>query len=635
MPRIIVSLLAIGAAVWVPIAVAWGQVPSVGPTRDVGVSCLCPGQPIRNYPAGTNCAAICLPTLPPAPAVSTSARRAIAAAEVPSAAETVMQTMLPMLQGLIQQIDQDQARRAAFAAEQGRIAQERWLEAQRRQQEIMRQEALERRRQQVVVHKALLSQLSFLDAQGGIGDRDLLSLSDPSAPGLQGLDDGLRPAGTSFFGLGGDAGSRVGLAEPAPEAPPVALRDLRRAAFLAEKAQDATPEQAATLVDEALRIADGAAPFVEIDDRAVPVVGEDGLRAFQEANIAYRLARDRAAVAVARVAEADYYVQLSEAVLVRTDQQTTAAGGTPRGGLAGTARDAVRRATEARAIAGDEADRARLDVTGAEAKRKSVLRSIVSTAKDAESEAASPVDAILVGGTGWIYGYNVPPGRDDLRAEARRNLEDLMKLKGLTREQILGFLDPTEYNVIIGMAASHGEARDLVERVGIGDEFRLGQTTAEGQPLYASLRGRQTERLDCHSNGAMVCLAALTNGDVQAERVRLFGPQITPAAIESWQKLIERGRIKTIEINIVRGDPIAPASYTFAELTDFLKMPIAPLPAQGLFSTDALKALILRKAPAVRVNLFDDPGCRHSMVADRSPFACHDMALYQRLTSGR
>lgn len=133
----------------------------------------------------------------------------------------------------------------------------------------------------------------------------------------------------------------------------------------------------------------------------------------------------------------------------------------------------------------------------------------------------------------------------------------------------------------------------------------------------------------------MVCLAALTNGDVQAERVRLCGPQITPAAIESWQTLIERGRIKTIEINIVRGDPIAPASYTFAELTDFLKMPIAPPPAQGLFSTDALKALILRRAPAVRVNLFDDPGCRHSMVAARSPFACHDMALYQRLTSGR
>lgn len=188
------------------------------------------------------------------------------AAAVPSAAETVMQTMLPMLQGPIQQIDQDQARRAAFASEQARIAQERWLEAQRRQQEIKHQEALERRRQQIVAHKALLSQLSFLDAQGGIGDRDLLSLSDPSAPGLQGLDDGLRPAGTSFVGLGGDAGSRAGPAEPAPKAPAVGLLDLRRAAFLAEKAQDATPEQAATLVDEALKTADRAAPFVEIDD---------------------------------------------------------------------------------------------------------------------------------------------------------------------------------------------------------------------------------------------------------------------------------------------------------------------------------------------------------------------------------
>lgn len=35
------------------------QVPAVGATRDVGVSCLCPGQPITNHPAGTSCMTVC------------------------------------------------------------------------------------------------------------------------------------------------------------------------------------------------------------------------------------------------------------------------------------------------------------------------------------------------------------------------------------------------------------------------------------------------------------------------------------------------------------------------------------------------------------------------------------------------
>jgi hypothetical protein len=130
------------------------------------------------------------------------------------------------------------------------------------------------------LHRRLMSELKLLDDQG---DLQPIALADGSLGSdlLPVDDDGLHPSGTSFFGLGGG-----------PEVNPVVNPvNLRRAAFLAEKAQDAPAQDAAFLLDEALQVADGKPAFVEIPDNAVPVVSEDGLRKFQQANIAYRRAR--------------------------------------------------------------------------------------------------------------------------------------------------------------------------------------------------------------------------------------------------------------------------------------------------------------------------------------------------------
>lgn len=262
-------------------------------------------------------------------------------------------------------------------------------------------------------------------------------------------------------------------------------------------------------------------------------------------------------------------------------------------------------------------------------------------------------NAVLVGGTGWVYGYNVPPGQS--QTTALRNLDSLLALADppIDRSQ---FPNPADYNMILGVAKTQDSFVDLLTRVtlgwpGNGDQLTNGAFTAESQPLYASLRGTQTSRLDCHSNGAMVCLAALNRRDVIAEHVRLFGPQITSPALAQWQSLVETQRIKSLEINITNGDPVGPASYEFGAappslakdvkdaayvariLTGFARnwgdvSKVEPFTQEGAAK---LRSEIQRLAPAVHVNVLDDPGCRARLAEDK--FACHSMTNYQRLTS--
>lgn len=254
-------------------------------------------------------------------------------------------------------------------------------------------------------------------------------------------------------------------------------------------------------------------------------------------------------------------------------------------------------------------------------------------------------DAVLVGGTGWVYGYNVPPGQGQLAAGAQANLEKQLSLAGISPDQ---FTSVAEYNMVIGVASTQENVRDLMNRVvlggptGGGDQLSDGGFSADAQPLYASLRGTQTSRLDCHSNGAMVCLAAISRGDVVAGDIRLFGPQITPSAVSKWEELLEMGKIKSLEINITVGDPIAPASYAFADAPKSYALTtiasavkkfgdITKLEAFSPEGAEKLREQIQRAAPAIHVNVLEDAGCRQQLASDK--FACHNMSLYQKLTT--
>jgi hypothetical protein len=240
----------------------------------------------------------------------------------------------------------------------------------------------------------------------------------------------------------------------------------------------------------------------------------------------------------------------------------------------------------------------------------------------------------LVFGTGAIFGRSLPPDPTEaLRREADRRLEEQKLLAGLSEAERRAFPATAEYGLLSGVAAYHDPLWDLVARVGWGDEFSEGNKSAEEQPLYASLRGRQFDRLDCHSNGAMVCLAALRREDVKATEVRLFGPQLTPDALSAWQNLIETGKLRSVRVYVNRGDPISHASYLFADLAGYVSALGLARPQVAPLSYEALAGRITHHAPALKVTLLDDCQEKNALGFDLS-FSCHAMSRYQRLVDG-
>ena len=260
------------------------------------------------------------------------------------------------------------------------------------------------------------------------------------------------------------------------------------------------------------------------------------------------------------------------------------------------------------------------------------------------------VNTLFVGGTGVVQGYYVPTDASaSVKAAEIENLRKQLKLKdGMTDAAIDEYLRAySGFDMMIGLGAKQEEAGDLAARVvGFGsrnDQFSNGEYTATTSPLYASLKGTKTARLDCHSNGAMVCLAAISRGDVLAQDVRLFGPQVSPAALKQWQALIANKTVRSVEINLMKDDPIAPMSYRADTVRSDLVVAGAVAGRPGVViaalahSTVAVTAPvnevldgISQNAPSIRVNVFTDPSCSSRRRADlrNQFFACHDMALY-------
>lgn len=216
--------------------------------------------------------------------------------------DPMIDAMAPLMQGVFNQIGQELAR-SIFGdpAEDARI---RELERQRQEAERLEAErrAAAAAREREARHRRLMDALGLKEEGSGLrlgpdfdGNRKGLRLDEPdgktlSVDDILEEDDGLRPQGTSFFGLGGGEDGA-----PAPHNDPmvVDLRRLRQGAYLAQAAENAGPEDAALLQDEALRLAEGRPPTMGVPpDDKLPPVDEKGLKAFQEANNAERRARD-------------------------------------------------------------------------------------------------------------------------------------------------------------------------------------------------------------------------------------------------------------------------------------------------------------------------------------------------------
>jgi hypothetical protein len=162
----------------------------------------------------------------------------------------------------------------------------------------------------------------------------------------------------------------------------------------------------------------------------------------------------------------------------------------------------------------------------------------------------------MVGGTVWITGYNVQKADPAVVKKAHEMMAEQMRLAGMAYADGVDF---QRYNFVLGIAASTNTLVDLASRV-VFDEYKNGRFSAENQAAYNGLKGRQFGELGCHSNGAMVCLAALENHDIVADKVVLYGPQITVESLKMWDELVREHKVGSIQIYVNSGDPVPPVS---------------------------------------------------------------------------
>ena len=180
-------------------------------------------------------------------------------------------------------------------------------------------------------------------------------------------------------------------------------------------------------------------------------------------------------------------------------------------------------------------------------------------------------------------------------------------------------IDFERYNFVIGLANETVLWKDLSSRV-IFEQLRNGQATASHQAAYSSLRNRQFDELGCHSNGAMICLAALMNEDVKTGAVVLYGPQITSESLKLWNWLLAEKRITLLKIVVAENDPVPPAALIFSPA--LVASPEAhALAAPLLFKVDRLAGAIRQMSPQATVETF---ACDASLASLR----CHDMGGY-------
>lgn len=220
----------------------------------------------------------------------------------------------------------------------------------------------------------------------------------------------------------------------------------------------------------------------------------------------------------------------------------------------------------------------------------------------------------LIGGTSWIVGYNVPPGSNPtLRARANEMLRQQTALAGIPYNESIDF---ERFNFVLGIAASTTIFTDLRRRV-LFDNLSNGQATPQMQSAYNSLKGRSFDELDCHSNGAMICLAALENSDITADRVVLYGPQITSESLALWQGLIQSRRVRSVQIYINQNDPVPAVAMLFGSGNALEAGANLPL-----FNVNAMGRVISDAAPSIGVKVFSCGGLVPTL-------DCHDLRVYK------
>lgn len=330
-----------------------------------------------------------------------------------AANDPFVQTMTPLMgaffsgfgQGMANTMFSDpaaDARQQALRQEQQRQQEE---EAQRRQSEQVRLRQ--------IAHERLMKSLK-LTSTAGSGLR-LKSLDDdeftgdgraPSGTGVVAVDSDtvdLRPAGTAFFGTGGEG-------EPATldDTSVVDLRDYQRASDLARAAYGVAPADRELLLSEAERAADGDNTVVLDPNAKSPPVDPAKYRAFRDTNQAYQDATHDLSAARSRLNLAERRVTVVSQAVRQLEQDLDKL--TASGADAGAMAEKRRLLAEARkALAACQAER------GAAQKELETAQSVRDVMKWSRRQE------LVVSGGG---------AREPLPPEQEQNLSKLQRIYG-------------------------------------------------------------------------------------------------------------------------------------------------------------------------------------------------------------
>jgi hypothetical protein len=193
------------------------------------------------------------------------------------------------------------------------------------------------------------------------------------------------------------------------------------------------------------------------------------------------------------------------------------------------------------------------------------------TATDAADSALYNRGLVL--GLTAVGGLNVPPGSRNATAlcqEETQRFHDMQEKVSAPATPESRLLSASGYDFIIGLAKS----TDLLSSDpfyaelarGILAEYLPGQLRPYTNENYPSLRGRHFKVLECHSNGAMVCLYDLKEREITAHEVRLLGPQITLKSLTLWSQLVSDHIVDRVDIFWMTRDPVPIATLGFAAL---------------------------------------------------------------------
>jgi hypothetical protein len=260
-------------------------------------------------------------------------------------------------------------------------------------------------------------------------------------------------------------------------------------------------------------------------------------------------------------------------------------------------------------------------------------------------DTSQPTDGHgLVGGTTWTYGFKHPKGDCDaacMEQIRRKVYAQHLKYCSAQSDPEGCIKDgppftPDLYTFVTSMASYNTALQDLSERVAF-DSVTYGEFSRQHQEMFKDLKGKNFETLDCHSNGAMLCLAALRSGDTKAREVRLFGPQINEASAKIWYEYARKNNVK-VTVFINNGDPVPVVSWAFASPPMSMGKTVDTAWVKGRatdpdFVVDAIYQSVKDRTTGSMTGALGQYGLqviRFDCKWELDPLSCHAMTRYEK-----